>query len=629
MQHVFCDDVAILVSSGAKVKSMQGMELIEAGDYPGFLRLLCPMDEPTTDDLLGACQDYWALRMAGFALLGLGRVEQAKELLLVVVGRKGYGGSCLANAYRLLGDLDAAEAALGSEGKASRVGFAFEVELSPSQAALESILWYREAGALAFDAGDFVLAEKHYKEAWNQAAVWGRFLLPSIGSGLGLLYGEWGYDSKAVQYLQQVRHLANPSRKKRNDLILALALVHVGDYQQAWELLSTLEEFGALYFYALGLYHRARGSREAKAAFERGLELAKQQSLDSMVAYCALGLAHYEVGYLGLAKRFGRGSRFEMMLQLRELGFLVSRSPAEAIGALESLAAKLTKAQYLREVALVRLLMAEAYLLLGEMEEASTQARVAYSLSLSIGGVMALSQELRYLELRRYLSDLAPQLLPAVRGVGGDNVLEVYSLGRLEVNLDGKPHRFRVPKSKELLVYFLLQGRASLDQILLDVYPDHDNPKLFHYAKEDLQTIPGVDLRFDKLERAYTFAHPHLWWDYRFVNEALKHNSKGVFSVYKGPFMEGYDWAAQERVVLESKVLNEGLLLFQSYFDRQEYTQAARLLKHLVVVAPSNPYIEDYVGRLVAVLPAERGVFAALYAKELGVVPAILQKMSN
>lgn len=571
------------------------MELFVQGEYQAFLDSLVkpsPLER----------------RLGGYALIALGRYTEARDELIMAISQGEPGAAvCLATVYRLLGEHRLAYSTLPTHEPAS---------------AMDKVLWWRERAVQAWLVSDFTSATMRLHQAWSLAATID-YLKPGIAHLMGMTYSEWGYDQKALYWLNLGLAIARGPRRQRIAYSLAQVEIYLGRYNDAFARLQQLQPSGHT-SYLWGNLERARGQPLlAEQHYANALAQAEEDMDTELAAYAALGLAATQPAYLLKARRLGQevGDRFGYFANLREASIDLSAKRAPH---LEELAKQLKSVQMLREAAIAHLMLAEIAVRNLELERAKSECNAALELALATDGVMSLAQELRYLlELRRYLPELAPALIPAIRMAEKPLMLEFYSLGKPSLRLDGEPYKLRIPRSAELLAYFLLHPGATLEEVLLSLYEgEGDRQELrrnFHHLRQDLANLPQVQLEFS--EGRYSLHHPALWWDYKaFHTHYEKGNHEAALSLYKGPFFGESAWAQPHQQHTESRALVAGLRLLEHYMQEKP-AQVAPHLQRLITLAPQDPTVLDWATQIIRQDPAQRGPITHLYQRELGLVP--------
>lgn len=141
-------------------------------------------------------------------------------------------------------------------------------------------------------------------------------------------------------------------------------------------------------------------------------------------------------------------------------------------------------------------------------------------------------------ELRAAVRRTHPELLGEQR-----EILEVHTLGDEALMFAGERVQIPLRRLVEIVAYFLEFKAVSLQQLLLDVFPD-DKPRsaksYFHQCRHQLKEyLPSVEIEFDREARLYRLrSQVDIVWDVAEVRAGRRSGGFGAFLPSSGS-----DWA--------------------------------------------------------------------------------------
>ena len=620
------------------------LERIAAGRSADGWALYQGLAEPSSEDK----------RFGGVCLLNLRQPQQARDLLLQSRANGcEAAGIDLATVYRQLGHLHLSQEAL-------------EQVQSARLSSFDRALALRERGAQHYTNGELVSATEVLEQAWAVAheSPMCSTLLPPIGQALGLIYATRGLDRQAQEYLNLGLSIANPARAIYLRGARALCLSYMGELERADnDLKAAADGLGlaplvAPYLkYVAGVLHRVRGQLEsADRQFGEAITLAREAQEPETESYAelgrcavatALGRMDHAEGHLARARDIAVNNKVRALALLREGALLTRRGHTRAIAVLKMALERFANLALLREQSWVWLHLAEAYLQTREDARAFTALKEATSLRHALGDGMPLIVELRLVpavmehlagaDENAYIKLLYRDVQRAAR-VGPLRV-ELHTLGKSELLLDGRRVRVDLRRTLEVLTYLLGHQDATLEQVLVDLFPDQNPARArnyFHQVRYELaRAVPGLSVRFEPDAKTYRVQCDGLVLDYDVLRlrKALAiggiEGLREALAHYRGPFLISAEseWARMEREDLASSVVRLGLGVIRDYYSQEEYEQCMKLAGRLLEIEPFDEALNEYL--LVAVRETQGEVaarhmeahIARRFERELGLVP--------
>jgi DNA-binding SARP family transcriptional activator len=599
-------------------------------------------------------------RLAGVCLFNLRRLPESRDLLLRARARGCHAaGIELATVYRHLGQLAlAAEAIDGADGG--------------GLPAFDRALALRERGAQRYTAGALGEATDAFERAWAEAhaASDGTALLAAIGQALGHAYADRGLDARAVCSFEAALAHANPPKAVYLRASRALSLIHGGAYEAAERDLAAAiaalvhVPLAAPYLaYLSGELQRALG-RPAEAAerFAAAARLAAAAHEIETEAYAELGLGAVAVAgddleaarrHLARARLLSPGAKVMALVGLRE-GTVVAREGDRA--ALDRLA---EAERAFRDLGLVRerawawLHLADAHLRLDDVHGARAALAAAVAARYALGGQASLQVELR--SAPRVLAFVASEPHTGAWRALADDArriavrtparLELRSLGRSELLLDGAQVRFDLRRSHEVLAYALRHPGASLERILTDLFGDEDVDtarNYFHQVRYELgRRIARLAVPFDRQAKTYAVRLDgiELEWDVAALRGALARGGErglhDALACYGGPFLphaQG-EWAREEREDLAWSIVQVGIAVMQTWQVSGAFDKCVGAALRLLEIEPYNETIVEMLMTSTQALEGDAAAqhvglrHARRFKADLGVIPAALARL--
>jgi tetratricopeptide (TPR) repeat protein len=294
------------------------------------------------------------------------------------------------------------------------------------------------------------------------------------------------------------------------------------------------------------------------------------------------------------------------------------------------------------------LLHAEASRKLGLFEEAKQSIQKAVNLANESDDAFGAMELMLLPELKVWLGQLEPVwqeiLLPPTRSsTVQTEIIDVFTLGRSEVQINGVKVPLRMKHTVELLVYLLKSPNRTKSQIFLALYPDADPTQAsnnFHKAKQILhEVVPNLSIEHDKKRKEYFVqCGVELRCDYLVFQRLLSGNVdiNKILDAYKAFLPEADSpWANEEREALAWNVVKIGLETLQQWYDAGEDKKCLSLVSRLLEIEPFNPALSEYL--ITATLRLEGEVAAKMalhrvnqnFLNEMGEVPKEIRALSQ
>ncbi|GBF04727.1 transcriptional regulator, SARP family [Deinococcus aerius] len=551
-------------------------ECVSRGLYEQGLATYAALADPTPADA----------RWAGVCALNLRQFERAKNFLLLAVG----GGEAAANVelsttLRQLGDLSLADQVLATVDEAGLAPF-------------DRCLLYRERAALAYSGGALKEASELLEIALLSAYQSGplqQVLLPAINQLFGLVLGSRGFYARAEQNFTLALEGSHAARSIYVRNSRGLCRLRLGKLDEAdADLNDALRHSDAapvarpVILYNLGLLAKARGDlAAAHALFAQAGDLAREvQELETEcyaeLALCLIAGVRGDQAcarrHLARARVLSTGPKAAAEVLLAEGVHRLHAAEDTAVAHLEEAARSFADLGLRREEGIALLYLAEARAAFGAEDEALPLLDQVVDIKSALGNGLAFSSELRYLTRTLGVLQRAPVDAYA-RALYDDYVemesthpqrLDVFTLGRVEVRLDGQPVFFDLKRAVEILVYLLDRPGQRMNQVLLDLFPDTE-PGLarnyFHQARYELQRrLPRLSVPHDPGSKSYRVqaAGYALSRDDREVDVAVARGGPALLRAvegYQGDFLPDAEseWAFTRRSGLRNDLIAAGL----------------------------------------------------------------------
>lgn len=483
----------------------------------------------------------------------------------------------------------------------------------------------REAGALYLYGGRPALALREFEHAWRTALLLGAAgqpLLAPVAQLLGYTYALLGREAGALHYLAWALAETEGSKRLQPLLTRTQVLIYAGRYEDAGAdlceaglHLAALPGGAPYHAYLTGLLQRAQGHwEEAQQAFARAAGLARASGETSTEFLAELGVAatltvqgEWDAArsHLLRAGHLRVNTWEQALLALREGQWRAAQRDQGALATLTLARDTFARLGLPRETAWAELHLAES---LADTDDALPAVRRALACQHMLGSGAALLPELRLLPrllplLITHQDDLhiATLLRAWAEGTGAAPLqVQVVTLGKPRLLLDGREVRLGMRRTLELLAFLLTRGSATREQILVALWPDDDprrSSNYFHQAKHELALAsPGVHITYDREQGTYSLARTAaaLHWDVEFIRRALcsggdREVERAVLA-YTGPFLPEAEteWVREERDALEWAVVNAGLHLMDRWNAAGEYARCAALARRLLRISPAD-----------------------------------------
>ena len=599
-------------------------------------------------------------RWAGVCLFNLQSPHRARDLLLRArAGGCEAAGIDLASVYRQLGLMDLARSTLTS----------VDIE---RLASFDRALALREWGVQRYTAGDVTGASDVLERAWALAHeasdTW--VILPAIGQALGVAYADRGYDRTAVSYLTEALARANPARTVQLLATRSLCRAHLGELTDAERDLADAAAHTDLVplvrpylTYVTGVVQLMRGRlADAEARFAAAAASAREAQEPETEAYaelgrCAVATAHGRLdeaaGFLARARHLATNEKLETLTLLRECAIRTRRGQRDAVRLGEEASGTFERLGLLRELGWCRLHVAAAHLATGHDRAATQSLTEATGVRHALGGGAWMARELRLLPavtalLTRLAEDAYPRVLYTdLRRISATEPvpLELRTLGAAELRLDGRRVRLDLRRSVEVVAYLLTTSVATLDDVLLDLFPDSEAPRArsyFHQVRYELaRTVPGLSVPYHQTDRTYSLRCDGLELDADVtrLRRALAAGTEAglveALRLYTGPFLPDADseWSRLMREELRRSLRRLGVDVLHDLRALGEHRRRLQLAEALVEVdaldeALARQVVEasrDVGGARAARSTADR--IALRFERDLGLVPAWLAQL--
>ena len=246
----------------------------------------------------------------------------------------------------------------------------------------------------------------------------------------------------------------------------------------------------------------------------------------------------------------------------------------EAVEELRSVSLDLEAAGNVAELARVRLQLAYALHLDGQAEASADVLRAALQGLLRTNIHPSMRPELEELSELLHFAALEPSLAPYLEpvmdslagvlggtdsGNEGERVrLQVHTLGRVSILKGGDPVTFQLKGSVPLLVYLALTPNRTIQEILLDLYPDKEPGTGSAYVRKSIQELRellghGAVLTEGPRNQSRYRLGPSLQLDLdltRYLDAINRAETARALALYRGEFLPGSDeseWVLQKR----------------------------------------------------------------------------------
>lgn len=220
--------------------------------------------------------------------------------------------------------------------------------------------------------------------------------------------------------------------------------------------------------------------------------------------------------------------------------------------------------------------------------------------------------------------------------------LEILTLGKLQVSLNGKPIRIPFAKAGELLIFVALHGASSREEImnaLWDGSLENRHHEYFRVAARRLRSAlsehPDVSFNAFPFENKFYSLAPQLRakLDFGLAQQALESGGiqplQAALEVYNGEFLPGVntEWVSGIRThVLEQTVTAAATLAEQ--LEKTEPREALKIYRRAIELEPLSEVSHLGLIRVhlalggVAAANQAYGAYARMLSEEFGLVPS-------
>jgi DNA-binding SARP family transcriptional activator len=292
----------------------------------------------------------------------------------------------------------------------------------------------------------------------------------------------------------------------------------------------------------------------------------------------------------------------------------------EAIEELRAVGLNLETAGNVAELARVRLQLAYALHLDGQAEASADVLRSALQGLLRTNIHPSMRPELEELSELLHFAALEPSLAPylepvmdslagvlggAATGNEGERVrLQVHTLGRVSILRGGDPVTFQLKGSVPLLVYLALTPNRTIQEILLDLYPDKEPGTGSAYVRKSIQELRellghGAVLTEGPRNQSRYRLGPSLQLDLdltRYLDAINRAETARALALYRGEFLPGSDeseWVTQKRnearLALTFELHNQML----AFREAKEWRRVILLANQYLRVEPHEKGIHE------------------------------------
>lgn len=616
---------------------------VQSGSYMQALKVYEAIPHPSP------VQTRWA----GWCALHLGELVQARRLLLLAI----HGGAesariDLAACLRFLGDFPGARAQLDLLDLA---------QLSSRDAALA----LREQAILTRQSGRSAQSIELLEQAWGQAVGASLEVQATVAYSLALALSALGREYTASSYLRFAEMHAAPGVKPYVLLAQATCATMLGQYNIAQ---STLNQVFAsenpliqpVAHYHLGNCQRAQGATElALKSYSLAVVLSIKAQQPETECFAHLALTALATGRADVSKeRFHLTRARALVTSPRAHAYVCWRSGAamartdhvEAEALFERALCYFRSTENSRETVWVLLHFAEAYLKWGQPQHASQTIKHAADVHISLGAEQQLYVELQALPLTlNWLKALPTDAYEAILINSGPNqssnlILEVYTLGKTMILMNGSRIRLQLKKSVEVLTFLLKHSSASLMDLQSAVFTDIPGARsknYFHQVRLELKRlIPGLDVSYCRNTKRYSviLSRVNVQWDVQKLEQAIEQSSGAA--LLSSPtcvrdFLpeSGSDWVVAERDRMSRWIVRIGLETMEKWYQDGEYSKCLCLTERLIEIDPLDLSLHVMLIQATGQLNGLMAAYAvirqsqAYFKKEVGEIPSSLSEI--
>lgn len=628
--------------------SESGHQFLAAGQYQAGLDLAAQLPPgPTTEYLAGRCH------------FGLGQFLSARDHLTLAVQ-----GGCepahvdLVRALRYTGESAAARAHLDR----------YAPDVLSEDTRLRLLL---ERGQIDLFDGWVEVAHQHFMTAWTQCSAHpDRQQTRTIAARLlASSYAQLGQYTPARHYLAQALQDEHPAAHLLARHTQARMALDAGDFgaaeralNEAATLLPRQPFAAAMHDQLRGVLHAARGRwPDAELAFCHARERARANGELGTECLAALGHACILIvlrrwaeapADLLRALRQSPNAYFRALAELRLATWHVARGEPQGLTLLDSAQTTFTRLNLQREVAWCELHRSAASWPDRPAAEAALDR--AMNIRFALGAPVLLTELRLQPGLLPLLNARAPH--PAAAALLNDRraafphepaVIELRTLGRSAVLVDGQEVRLGMRRTTELLAYLILRGPATRAHLLSTLWGDVEPRRAanyFHQAKHELtQHLPWLKISLDRQQGTYRLVSegPLVQCDLQITQRALsaEHDDEVVDTIRSlpGPFLPDVDtpWVREERDALEWSIMRSALRLMQRWSEQGDYQRCIDLSTRLLDFNPCDEALVEYLViatlELEGLAAAQRTLQAAAQRaqQELGLRPDWEQRLMD
>ncbi len=605
-------------------------------------------------DLPSALEDRWA----GWALINLERHLEAKDLLLRSVQRGCKEARIeLATVERLLGDFKAARLTLDG------------LEHFTFPEPFDEALYWREMGViyLSLSQSEFALTALH--TAWDivQREPNLQYLYAAVAQSLGVFFlSQRQYRQAAHYFSVALEGILVLNRELRIRSQRVVCHIYLGAFLEAKNDLDFLEQHianhptlrGQMVYYQGLLFRATETWAESEQHFLNAAKLARAAEEPELAFYAEINAATVMVMQNKLeqarillvrAKSIAHSPRDHATWSWRKGYHLLHSKPLEAMPLLESAAAAFEGMDLPRETLACWLNHAEAARRAGLLEQATQSLQTAVDVTSTADDAFAAIELALLPDLKAWLSQLEPvwqNILLPKNPDASVQVLELLTLGKSELRVNGRAVSLRMARTVEILAFLLKKPYRTKAEILVGLFPDSDPEQAinyFHKAKQLLtEAIPSLTIAFDVRRKTYSVkAQSDLQTDFIHFQSLLSgrrdNNVLEVLNAYTGAFLPhaNSQWAIEEREALAWNVVKIGLETLQRWYEAGEDQKCLSLAVRLLDIEPYNPALSEYLVtvtlRLEGEVAAKRELQRAnqKFLLEVGEVPLELRQLGK
>ncbi|MFN8510437.1 MAG: hypothetical protein U0Z75_07785 [Deinococcaceae bacterium] len=507
-----------------------------------------------------------------------------------------------------------------------------------------------------------------------------QWLGSSVAQRLAFIESERGFDLEAQRYLDEaLRLIQAPVRRISVLLTRIFVATFAGNYDQANQDVRTLQEetpsdtlqdnYGPTFHYVLGRLLWAQGLLEkafqhleqsAQMARHRGnLEQAAFSYLNAGAVQTALGQTGLSRVHIQRAYPLLATPSLKAMMALREGNLAIKEDNwAKASERLQESLSIFQALEMYRESGWAYLHLTYAFLKNGDEKSAhqalESCADMAHRLQnphflaaewYLIPDVQALTAIVTpYTQFILPVASVSPSESAPVEVVENEiDHIELITLGRTAILINGKPASVSLSRIYELLAFLLLNPNSSLDHILVNLFPNEpqaSGQRYFHQIKNRLhKDLPQLHIVYNRNQNTYTLdsGPVQLTADVHEIQDQLRTcnetNFERILNHY-GAFMQSSnsEWVEEIRDSLEWLLIRSGLKVLQTLFDQKSFAECKRLSTKILEIVPFditlNELLISATAQLEGILAARSELLRAEHRfAEVGGLPESLKSL--